>query len=102
MLGKQKHNVEHKLCTINESEQIICFAAECSDLRDLFLGVHKSERGGCPPNGLKEAPWARWWQGPPGKRHHVVSAASPSVINRGDKLIRVWEEKRRGVDPRAA
>ena len=40
--------------------------------------------------------------GPPRKRHRVVSAAWPSVINRGDKLSRVWEEKRAGVDPRAA
>ncbi len=41
-----------------------------------------SERGGYP-NGLK---------GPPGR---------DGVMNRGDRLSRVWEEKRRGVDPRA-
>ena len=68
----------------------------------LFL----SERGGCPPNGLTEAPWARWWEAPRGKRHRVrvvvVSAVSRAVTNRGDKLSRAWEEKRGEVDPRAA
>ena len=61
------------------------------------------------PERIKGTPWARWWDGPPGKHHRVVdvvdvdvSAASPAGIHRGDRLSRVWEEKRRGVDPRAA
>ena len=33
-------------------------------ISDTYLGGG-SERGGCPPNGLKEAPWARWLEGAP-------------------------------------
>ena len=58
---------------------------------------------GVYPNGLTETPWPRWMARDPW--------ATPScrflrgcrgAINRGDGLSRVWEEKRRGVDPRAA
>ena len=30
-------------------------------------GVYVRE-GDDPPNGLKEAPWARWWEGAPARR----------------------------------
>ena len=31
-----------------------------------------------------------------------VSAASPAALSRWEKMNRTWEEKREGVDPRAA
>ena len=51
-------------------------------------GGLSSERGGCPPNGLKGLPGRDGGTGPPAQRHRevdvdVVSAASPVVINRG-------------------
>ena len=54
-----------------------------------------------PPERIKGSPLATMVGGAPAQRHRVGSAASPSAINRGDRLSRVWEEKSWGVDPRA-
>ena len=66
----------------------------------------KSERGGYP-KGLTETPWARWWDRglwatPSCCCCVVVSAACRAVIVRWDLMNGTWDEKRGGVDARAA
>ena len=58
-------------------------------------GLSYIRERGMPPNGLKGPPGRDDGREPPAQRHRhvdvhvVVSAASPVVINRGDRLSRV-------------
>ena len=69
-------------------------------------GALWSERGGYP-KGLTGTPWARWWDRglwatPSCCCCCVVSAACRAVIVRWDLMNGTWDEKRGGVDARAA